>query len=210
MKRVAILGGGIAGLSAAYYLRETARERGLPIEIVLLERSTRVGGAIETARDGENLLELGPDSLVTTKPWALDLIRALGLEGETIGVTPGLYAGVLRGKRVVPLNEGFRFFTPTSLGSLATSGLLSWSGLLRAAREPFVPRRKSETDESLASFVTRRLGREVLERLAQPLIGGVYSGDPASLSMRATMPQFVEYERRYGSLVRAMRATPAP
>ncbi len=210
MKRVAILGGGIAGLSAAYYLREAARERDRAVEIVLLERTGRVGGTIETTHDGANILELGPDSLVTTKPWAMDLIRALGLESETIGVTPGGYAGVLRGKHVVPLNEGFRFFTPTSLRSLAASGLLSWSGLLRAAREPFVPRRRSETDESLASFVTRRLGREVLDRLAQPLIGGVYSGDPVSLSMHATMPQFVEYERRYGSLVRAMRATPAP
>ncbi len=210
MKRIAILGGGIAGLSAAYYLREAARARGAEVEIVLLERSERVGGVSATARDGENLLELGPDSLVTTKPWAMDLIRALGLEDRTIGVTAGGYAGVLRGDRIVPLNDGFRFFTPTSLRSLATSGLLSWKGLARAAAEPFVPARRSETDESLASFVTRRLGREVLDRLAQPLIGGVYSGDPQTLSMRATMPQFLAYERRYGSLVRAMRATPAP
>jgi len=210
MKRVAILGGGIAGLSAAYYLRDAARARNADVEIVLLERAARVGGVIETDRDGEMVLELGPDSLVTTKPWAMDLIRALGLESQTIGVTEGGYAGVLRGDRIVPLNDGFRFFTPTSLRSLATSGLLSWRGLLRAAAEPFVPARRSETDESLASFVTRRLGREVLDRLAQPLIGGVYSGDPQTLSMRATLPQFVEYERTYGSLVRAMRATPAP
>jgi oxygen-dependent protoporphyrinogen oxidase len=210
VRRVAILGGGIAGLSAAYYLREATAASGEPVEIVLLERSERLGGCLETDREGDALLELGPDSLVTTKPWAMDLLRALRLEGETIGLTPGGYAGVLRGDRIVPLNEGFRFFTPTSLRSLATSGLLSTKGLLRAACEPFVPKRRSETDESLASFVTRRLGREVLDRLAQPLIGGVYSGDPASLSMRATLPQFVEYERKYGSLVRAMRAIPPP
>jgi oxygen-dependent protoporphyrinogen oxidase len=210
MKRVAILGGGIAGLSAAYYLREAAAKLDLPVEIVLLERSGRLGGSLQTDRDGDALLELGPDSLLTTKPWAMDLIRALGLESETIGLTPGGYAGVLRGDRIVPLNEGFRFFTPTSLRSLATSRLLSTKGLLRAACEPFVPKRRSETDESLASFVTRRLGREVLDRLAQPLVGGVYSGDPASLSMRATLPQFVAYERKYGSLVRAMRAVPPP
>lgn len=210
MKRVAILGGGIAGLSAAYYLREAVRAQNGDVEVLVLERAGRAGGVIATDREGDNLLELGPDSLVTTKPWAMDLIRALGLEDQTIGVTEGGYAGVLRGDRIVPLNDGFRFFTPTSLRSLATSGLLSWRGLLRAAAEPFVPPRRSETDESLASFVTRRLGREVLERLAQPLIGGVYSGDPQTLSMRATLPQFVEYERNYGSLVRAMRATPAP
>ena len=210
MKRVAILGGGIAGLSAAYYLRKAARDRDLPIEIVLLERTERAGGAIETIREGEAVLELGPDSLVTTKPWAMDLVRELGLESQTIGITEGGYAGVLRGNRIVPLNDGFRFFTPTSLRSLATSGLLSPKGLLRAAAEPFVPARRSDADESLASFVTRRLGREVLDRLAQPLVGGVYSGDPQTLSMRATLPQFVEYERTYGSLVRAMRATPVP
>ena len=97
MKRVAILGGGIAGLSAAYYLREATAARGEPVEIVLLERSERLGGCLETDREGDALLELGPDSLVTTKPWAMDLLRALGLEGETIGLTPGGYAGVLRG-----------------------------------------------------------------------------------------------------------------
>jgi protoporphyrinogen/coproporphyrinogen III oxidase len=207
-ERVVVVGAGITGLAAAYRLREISLERGLTIDLSVLERASRIGGCIETQCDGEFVLELGPDSIVTEKASGLGLVRRLGLERDTIPIRAEFRgARVVRGQRLVPIPSDFRFFTPTSLVSLVSSGLFSWTGVARAALEPFVPARTGGGDESLASFVTRRFGREVLDRLAQPLIGGIYSGDPSRLSMRATIPQFLDLERRYGSLIRGMRAT---
>jgi oxygen-dependent protoporphyrinogen oxidase len=205
-RSVVVIGGGIAGLSAAYRLRELAAQRGERVEVTVLERSARTGGCVETLVDDGFVIELGPDSLLTEKAAGIGLVRRLGLESQVIPTRPEFRgARVVRGGRLVPVPDDFRFFTPTSLLSLLTTRLFSPAGIVRAAMEPLVPVKKSADDESLASFVTRRFGREVLERLAQPLIGGIYSGDPQRLSMRATMPQFVEIERRYGSLVHAMR-----
>jgi oxygen-dependent protoporphyrinogen oxidase len=203
-----VLGAGIAGLAAAHRVRELSAEHGIPVEAIVLERNEGVGGCVETRYDDGFVMELGPDSLLTEKPNGIDLVRRLGLQDDLIPIRPE-YRGarVVRGGRLVPIPDDFHFFTPTSLVSLIASGLFSPAGIARAAMEPFVPPNRGSEDESLASFVTRRFGREVLDRLAQPLIGGIYSGDPERLSMRATMPQFVELERRYGSLVRAMRAT---
>jgi protoporphyrinogen/coproporphyrinogen III oxidase len=211
MRSVAVIGGGIAGLAAAHRVRELAAERDVPIDVTVIERSERTGGCVETRYDDGFVMELGSDSLLIEKPSGIGLVRRLGLEHVIIPIRPE-YRGarVVRAGRLVPIPDDFRFFTPTSLLSLVTSRLFSPAGVARAAMEPFVKPNRTDEDESLAAFVTRRFGREVLDRLAQPLIGGVYSGDPERLSMRATMPQFVELERRYGSLVRAMRATKAP
>jgi protoporphyrinogen/coproporphyrinogen III oxidase len=210
MRSVAVLGGGISGLAAAHRVRELAAQRGVPFDVTVIERADRTGGCVETLYDDSYVMELGADSMLTEKPHGLGLLRRLGLDGDLIPIRPEHRgARVVRGGRLVPIPDDFRFFTPTSLVSLVTSGLFSPAGIARAAMEPFIPRNCTNEDESLASFVTRRFGREVLDRLAQPLIGGVYSGDPEQLSMRATMPQFVELERRYGSLVRGMRATKA-
>jgi oxygen-dependent protoporphyrinogen oxidase len=205
--RVVVLGGGITGLAAAYRCRELAAEQTIDAEITVLERSSRVGGCVETHHDGDYVLEFGPDSIVAEKPAAIDLARRLGVAEQIQSMRPE-YRGarILRGSRLVPIPPEFRLFAPTSLAALVTSGLLSAKGIARAAIEPLIPPRRSAGDESLASFVTRRFGREVLERLAQPLIGGIYSGDPQQLSMQATMPQFLEAERKYGSVVRGMRA----
>lgn len=206
-RRVVVLGAGIAGLAAGHRVRELARERGTDVALTIVERDARVGGCIETRYDGGFVMELGPDSLLAEKPSGIGLIRRLGLETEIVA-TPAEYRGarVLRGKRLVRIPDDFRFFTPTSLVSLVTSGLFTPAGIVRAALEPIVPAKTTTQDESLAAFVTRRFGREVLDRLAQPLIGGVYSGDPRRLSMRATMPRFLELERTHRSLVRALRA----
>jgi len=206
-RRVAVIGGGISGLAAAYRCRELARERGRDIEITVFERAPRVGGCIATRYDEGCVLEMGPDSLITEKPAALNLIGRLGLADD---VRPMLteYRGarVVRAGRLVPIPDDFRLFTPMSLAALVGSRLFTPFGILRAALEPFVPAAASARDESLGSFVSRRFGREILERLAQPLIGGIYSGDPSRLSMQATLPQFLAMERKHGSLVRAMQA----
>lgn len=205
--QIVVLGGGITGLSAAHRLRELAAERGMPIEITLLERSPRIGGCVQTRCTGGFTMELGPDSLLTEKPAAMNLVTRLGLKSAIEPMRKGYRGRVLRDGRLVPIPDSFRFFTPTSLAALAASGLFSFAGIARAALEPTVPRKLNDGDESLSSFVTRRFGREVLERLAQPLVGGIYSGDPEELSMKATLPQMLRLEQKYGSLVRGMRAT---
>ena len=205
--RVAVLGAGIAGLAAAYRCRELATQQGIGLELSVLERGPRVGGCIETLQDDGFVLEMGPDSLLVEKPAAMELLRRLGLT-EQIEPMQAQYRGarVVRAGRLLPIPDDFRLFTPTSLASLVTSGLFSPRGILRAALEPFIPRKRSPDDESLASFVRRRFGQEVLDRLAQPLLGGIYSGDPERLSAEATLPQLRRVEQKYGSLVRGMRA----
>lgn len=205
--RVAVLGGGISGLAAAYRCRELTSARGLHLDLTILEGADRIGGCIETRYEADCVMDLGPDSLVAHKPAALALVERLGLGGALVR-TPAAYRGarVLRGGRLLAIPNGFPFFAPTSFVTLATSGLFTPAGFVRAAAEPFIRPKGSDDDESLASFVTRRFGREVLDRLAQPLVASIYSGDPQRLSMQATLPQLLALERRYGSLVRGMRA----
>jgi oxygen-dependent protoporphyrinogen oxidase len=205
MYRIAIAGAGVSGLAAALYALDAAQERGMDIDVTIFERTVRAGGCVQTISDSGYTMELGPDSLLVDKPAARDLLRRLGLENQIV-TTPDRFRGarIVHRGRLRPIPSDFRLFTPKSLPALLRSGIFSPAGIARAALEPFVPARASEDDESLASFVTRRFGREVLDRLAQPLIGGIYSGDPQRLSMRATLPQFVEMERRHGSLLRAM------
>lgn len=207
MRRLAILGGGITGLAAALHATEISAARGIPLDVMLYERSKTVGGCIQTVRENDFTFELGPDSLLVEKPAAADLLRNLDLHGDVIDMRPDhRRAGLIHKSRMRPIPEGFRLFAPTSLGALARSGIFSIPGLARAAMEPVIPARQDSSDESVSSFVLRRFGREVLERLAQPLIGGIYSGDPARLGMRATLPQFLDLEARYGSVVRGMQS----
>ncbi len=200
MQRVAIIGGGISGLAAALRLRDT-------FDVTVYDRAHRAGGCIETVHENGFTMEMGPDSLLIDKPWGKALLEELHLDGDLVGMLPE-YKGarIVHNGRLHRIPPDFRLFTPTSLPALLTSGIFSPIGLVRAAIEPFIPTRTSLQDESLASFVTRRFGREVLDRLAQPLIGGIYSANPRRLSMEATLPQFPELERKHGSLIRAMRA----
>jgi oxygen-dependent protoporphyrinogen oxidase len=206
-RRVVVVGGGITGLAAAHRLLEIARERSLPLELTLLEGSSRLGGVIGTERRDGFALEWGPDSFITDKPWALDLTRRLGLEGELIGTTSTHRRSfVVRNGRLLPVPEGFQLLAPSRLWPFVVSPIFSWPGKLRMGLDWFLPARREESDESLASFVERRLGREALERMAQPMIAGIYGADPRTLSLRATMPRFIEMERTHGSVIRGMVA----
>ena len=207
IKLVAIIGGGITGLSAAYRLRELAVAREHPLEVTVLERGAHLGGPLETIRRDGFVIETGADSFLSEKPWAAKLVRRLGIGAELIP-TRDVYRKtfVVRRGRLVEIPAGFSLLAPTHLGPIFKSPLFSLPGKLRIAMEPFIPARTSDTDESLASFVTRRLGREVLDRVAQPLAGGIYTADPERLSIAATTPRFVEMERHYGSVIKGLRA----
>jgi len=205
--RIAILGGGIGGLSAAFRLLELSARHEAPLEVTLLERSARLGGPLYTIRERDFIAEAGADSFLTEKPWALDLARRVGLEDDLIATCAEFRRTyVVRRGELVEIPEGFSLLAPARMLPMLKSPLLSPLGKLRVMIEPVIPRRRGDRDESLASFVTRRLGREVLDRIAQPLAGGIYTADPARLSLKATLPRFAEMEARYGSLIRGLRA----
>lgn len=211
--RLAVVGGGISGLAAGHRALELARERGRAVDLVVMEASDRLGGAIRTERRDGFLVEAGPDSFLSEKPWALDLCRRLGLE-ERLVVTDDRFrrAFVVLGGRLHPVPDGFQLLAPTRLGPFLTSGLFSSLGKLRMALDLVLPR-GGDTEESLGAFVRRRLGREALERVAQPLVAGIYTADPETLSLAATMPRFLDLERRDRSVIlglrRAARRAPA-
>lgn len=204
--RVAIVGGGLAGLAAAHRLRALADDVGRSLDLALFEAGSRLGGVIGPSRQGDWIVEPAADSFITTNPWATDLCRELGLEGEIIP-TEEKHRGslVLRKGKPVPVPEGFMLLAPARIGAVLRSPIFSPWGKLRLALEYFVPRRRGDGDESLASFVRRRFGREALDRLVQPLVGGIYTADPEQLSLAATMPRYLEMEREYGSLIAAAR-----
>jgi oxygen-dependent protoporphyrinogen oxidase len=204
-KRIAVVGGGIAGLAAAHRATELAREKNLPLEIVLFEARPRLGGAIATERVDGFLVEAGPDSLISAKPWGVKLCERLGLGPRLISTNPSRQnVLVVRDGGLVPLPEGFLLMAPTRLWPMLSTPLFSWPGKFRMAAEYFTTRGAVTEDESLASFVVRRFGREALDRVVQPLIGGIYAADPEKLSLAATMPRFIEMERASGSVMKAM------
>lgn len=198
MARVVVVGGGISGLAAAHRLAELRPE----LDITLLEAGPRCGGWLGTEiTDDGFVIEHGPDSIVTDKPWAMALIRRLGLEGEIIPTQPGPRgAYVVRAGKLERVPEGFSLMAPQRALPILASPILSWRGKARLALELALPRGVSRDDESLASFVRRRFGVEVFERLAQPLVGGIYGADPYRLSLRATMPRFLDAERDHRSV----------
>ena len=173
--------------------------------MILLEASAHLGGTIATQHQHDLLMEQGPDCFLSAKPWGVRLCEELGLSDALIGTTTQYRQSfIVRGGTLVPVPQGFYLMVPGSWRSLITTPVFSWRGKLRMALDLVIPRRTATQDESLAQFVTRRLGREALERMAQPMVGGIYTADPQYLSMQATMPQFVEMEKQHGSLIRAM------
>ncbi len=207
MKRVVIIGGGISGLSAANRTLELACESAQLIDLTLLEASARVGGIVQTHERDGFLIETGPDSFISEKPAALELARRLGLQSNLIETNQNYRRSfVVRGGKLRPVPQGFHLLAPADMWSFIKSDIFSWRGKLRMAMDLALPRGTTNGgDESLADFVRRRLGREALERMAQPMIGGIYTADPEKLSLRATMPRFLEMEREHGSLIRALR-----
>jgi oxygen-dependent protoporphyrinogen oxidase len=203
--RIAIIGGGITGLSAAHRLLELGSKSKARPEVLLFEGRNKLGGVISTKRACNFLIEEGPDSFITTKPWALNLSRRLGLERELITTNEeNRRTYVVKQGRLIYVPDGFLMLAPTRLLSFLASPLFTWRGKLRAALETVLPRRSSQGDESLASFVTRRFGREMLDLAAQPLVSGIYTADPQTLSLKATFPQFLELEQKHGSVIRAL------
>ena len=208
--RIVIVGGGISGLAAAHRLQERAVESRRPLEIFLLEASARTGGIIHTHRRDGFTLEGGPDSFISEKPEAIRLAERIGIADRLIETTPEHRRSfIVRGGRLHAVPEGFQLLAPTRFWPFLTSGIFSWRGKARMALDVVLPRRtgaaaNGSDDESLAHFVRRRLGREALERMAQPMVGGIYTADPERLSLRATMPRFLEMERTSRSLIRGM------
>lgn len=200
-KRVVVIGGGISGLATAHRLWELEPNLG----ITLLESANRIGGVLETVRQGEYLLESGADNFITNVPWAIDLCRRINIESQLLETRRGhRTAFVVRRGRLHKIPQGFIIMAPSRMWPIIGTRILSPMGKLRLAAEYFIPTRAGDADESLAAFVTRRLGREAYDRLVQPLIGGIYTGDPEQLSLMATMPRFREMERAHGSMTRAM------
>lgn len=203
MKRVAIIGGGIAGLSAAFYL-ERARRAGAAIDWALLEKSGRLGGVIRTElRDGY-VLEAGPDSFLSMKPDGARFCRDLGIAERLISSNDAdrkTYI-VVHG-RLVPIPDGLEFMVPTRVLPMATTPLFSCITKMRMAKEWFSAAGNHKQDESVASFVRRHFGQEMVDRVAEPLLAGVYGGNADQMSVRAVLPRFAEMERDNGSLVRA-------
>ena len=197
---VAIVGGGIAGLSAAYDLLA----RGLSVRV--LEASARVGGVIATERFDGWVIDGGPDSLLVQKPAAVTLCRELGIADRLVSTLTPRTAFVLRDGRLNPIAEGSFLGFPITFGALARSRLFSLAGKVRMAGEVIVPRRTVDEDESIGAFVSRRFGREAVDYLADPLLAGIHAGDVDRLSIRALFPRLVDAERRSGSVIRALRA----
>ena len=206
MKRIAIIGGGISGLSAAFYL-EKARREGTDLQYTLFESGQRLGGCMASDRIEGCLVEAGPDSFLTEKPWAISLCKELGIDDDLIGSNDSQRKTyiVVKGRLVV-MPDGLMFMVPTKLVPTALSPLFSWSTKLRMAQELLHPPRPMQDDETVAQLVQRHFGAEVVDRLADPLLSGVYGGDAGKLSARAVLPRFVEMEEKYGSLSKAMLA----
>jgi oxygen-dependent protoporphyrinogen oxidase len=203
MKRIAIIGGGIAGLTAAFYL-EKARRAGADLQWVLFEKSDRLGGVIQTERHDGFVIEAGPDSFLSVKLDASQLCQELGIGDQLItsnDATRKTYI-LVRGK-LVPIPQGLEFMVPTRIWPMATTPLFSLKTKLRMAGELFSSARKNAGDESVGDFVRRHFGQEMVDRVAEPLLAGVYGGNAERLSIRAVLPRFAEMERKHGSLVRA-------
>ena len=207
MKRIVIIGGGISGLAAAYRLTELAKANDSPLRITLLEASNRLGGIIQTEHRDGFLLERGPDSFISEKPEAVALAQRLGIESRLIQTNEQYRRSfIVRNGTLRKVPEGFQLLAPSRLWPFVSTDIFSFAGKLRMAGDLVLPRarRNGSDDESLASFVTRRLGREALDRMAQPMVGGIYTADPTKLSLRATLPRFLEMEREHRSIILAM------
>lgn len=208
MKRIVVIGGGVSGLAAAHRILERCSASSQPLDVRVLEAGSQVGGIIKTEERDGFIIERGPDSFMTEKPDALSLVRRLGLESHLINTNNSHRRSfVVRGNRLLPVPDGFNLLAPARLWPFVTSGIFSWPGKARIAMDLVLPRRQAgaHADESLAEFVRRRLGREALERMAQPLAGGIYTADPETLSLQATLPRFQDIERQHRSLILGLR-----
>jgi len=204
--RIVVIGGGISGLSSAFYLQRDARAAGRELELTIVDKAEQLGGKINTLHRDGFVIEKGPDSFLSRKKPIIDLAFDLGIEQELVGTNPGAKKTyILHHGKLHPMPQGLVLGIPTELGPFLKSGLLSSQGKARALLDLLTPARKAEGDESLGDFLSRRLGSEVMERIAEPLLAGIYAGDLRKLSLQATFPQFGAAERKHGSLIQGMR-----
>jgi len=204
MKKVAIIGGGIAGLATAYYLHTRG---GGAVNYTLIESAPYFGGKIVSAREQGFVVEGGPDSFLTTKPAALELCRALGLGDELIGTNDaGRKVFVWSREQLCAMPDGVMLIIPTKITPFLQSSLISWRGKLRMGMDAFIPPRAEDGDESLSHFVRRRLGAEALDKIAEPMIAGIYVADAENLSLKSTFPRFLDMEKKHGGLLRGVLA----
>ena len=206
-KRVVIVGGGIAGLATAFALMERAGARN-PLHCTVLEGHSAFGGKIVTNHVQGLVVEGGPDSFLTTKPSALELCDKLGLTSQLLNTSQGNGQALTYSKgRLREFPQGLISMVPTQLGSLFRSGVVSWTGIARMGAEWWIPvRPETDVEETLAGFFSRRLGAEAFHRLIEPFVAGIYAGDAEELSAAATFPQFLEWERTHGSLLKGALA----
>ena len=205
LRTVAVIGGGISGLSTAYALYEKAAAAGVPIRCTVVDAAPSWGGKIVTHRVGDLVTEAGPDSFLSQKTAAIELCAKLGLTDQLINTNEtSKRACVFSQGRLRELPEGLVVISPNQLGPFLRSGLLSWSGLARMGLDLAMPAKRSSSDESLSSFFRRRMGRQAFERMLEPLMAGIYAGDAEQMSVQATFPRFVELEQQCGSVIRGM------
>lgn len=205
-KHVAIIGGGITGLTTAFYLQKLSKEKGIEIDFTLIEASDKLGGKISTIRKDGYVIEKGPDSFLQRKISAGQLAEDLGLADHLVNNATG-QAYVLVGKDLHPIPEGAVMGIPTKISPFITTGLFTPLGKLRAAADFILPRGSNEGDQSLGQFFRRRLGGEVVENLIEPLLSGIYAGDIDKLSLQSTFPQFEDVEKKYRSLILGTKAS---
>jgi protoporphyrinogen/coproporphyrinogen III oxidase len=201
-----IIGGGISGLSAAYYLAKGG------IRPLLLERRPRVGGVIRTQVEQGCILEEGPDGFMAAKPWAMNLIRELGLADQVMGSNDhSRVTYIVKKGKLVPMPEGLMMMVPTKILPLVETPLLSWGAKIRMGLEFFrQPPQRPLPDRSVYEFLLDHYGEECIDYLAEPLLAGVYGGDPRDMSVNSVLARFVEIEKKYGSLTRGVLAVPRP
>jgi oxygen-dependent protoporphyrinogen oxidase len=205
---IVVIGGGIAGLSAAYYLQKTIAAENTSWRVRLLEASDSLGGKIRTERVDGFVIEGGPDTFLASKPWATQLCRELGLDERLQGTNPSQKSTyVLKAGRLEPLPDGLAMMIPTNFASMLQTKLLSWPAKFRMGLDWFIPAKPLNGDESLGAFVSRRLGRSAYENLIEPLMSGIYAGDGDALSLQATFPYLRDLELNYGGLVKGALST---
>ena len=205
MKKVSIIGGGASGLAAATALQH-AKIAGADLEFTLFERDTRLGGVMQTERVDDCLIEAGPDSFLSEKTTGADFCRLFGLGDQIIGSNDSeRITYILVNNRLIPMPDGLMFMVPTKILPTVTTSLFTWGTKIKMGFELLArPPKNNRPDESVADLVRRHYGQEVVERLADPLLAGVYGGDAANLSVKAVLPRFADMEAKYGSLSRGM------
>ncbi len=204
-KKVIIIGGGISGLSTAYFLQEQSKKNNVPIKIRLIEASPRLGGKITSEQVDGFVIEGGPDSFITQKKWGMELIQQLGLTERLVQTHPvekSVY--ILSEGKLIPMPQGFNLMVPGQLLPFALSPLISLFGKMRMGLDLFIPKKKSSEDESIGAFVRRRLGEEAVQLFAEPILAGIFAGNADKLSMKAAFPQFAMLEQAHGSLIKGM------